>query len=206
MDIGEYLKEGSEVVDGSLGDATVARANCIKIDRLYYETVSTDRELNLALEKRFKGKNTLYITPNYATLVWLCLSTDGYKVSSANLNNVSDNDVSEAWQFIDTTSISSTKRCREMISLGKNNRSDTGFTRYSNTATRQKIKARVNRNRAAPTCIPTLLSAPRECGTEHDTIEDAMLEDCMRWVLDAGDPVKSATALRSNVLCNAKGV
>ena len=119
MDIGSYLKEGSEVIDASLGDSTVSGHNSIKIDRRYYDIVSADRELGLALEKRFKNKYTSHRTPNYRELVWLCLSTDGYKVSSSNLDNLLDEDVSMAWQFIDTISVSSTKRCREMVSLGK---------------------------------------------------------------------------------------
>jgi hypothetical protein len=206
MDIGDYIKEGSELVDGSLGDSLASGLSCIKIDRQYYTTVSTDRELNLALDKRFKGKTTLYVNPSYATLVWLCLATEGYKVSSSNLNNVSDDDVSQAWEFVDTVSVSSTKRCREMISLGKNNRNSAGFLRSRTTAVRLKAKARVNRVSESLRGPPVVLQAGSEYDTEHDTIEDAMLEDCMKWVSGSDDPVRSTVLLRTNILSGTKSI
>ena len=65
MDIRSYLKERSEVFDTSLGDFVVFGHNSIKIDRQYYTTVSTDRELGMALEKRRINKHTLYRGPYY---------------------------------------------------------------------------------------------------------------------------------------------
>ena len=69
MDTGSYLKESSEVTDTSLGDLVVSRHNSIEIDRQYYTTVSTDKELGLALEKRCKDRHTLYRAPDYKELV-----------------------------------------------------------------------------------------------------------------------------------------
>lgn len=200
MDVGGYLRENFEVTDVSLGDSVVSGCNSIKIDRQYYSTISADAELGLALDKRFKSKHTLYRAPDYKELVWLCLSTDGYKVSSSSLNSVSDEDVSMAWQFIDTVSVSSTKRCREMTSLGKGGRNGAGFLRSRAALARQKPKPRANQTGMSFSGPPTVLTAPKQYSSEHDTIEEAMVEDCMRWVLESSNPTLSAMLLRSNIL------
>jgi len=200
MDIGDYLKEDYEVVDASLGDSTLSRRNDIKIDRHYQSVVQENREVSLALDKRFKGKRTFYDVPGYRDLVYLCLCSDGYKVSSSSLRNVSDDDVALAWQFIDTTSVSSTARCREIVNAGKSNRNGAGFLRSTKRHSGNSVQPRRARGEAVPGGPPAVLAGTRHYNTEHNRIYDVMLEDCMRWITRSKDPVKSAALLRSNIL------
>ena len=139
--------------------------------------MSTDRELRLALEKRCTDKHTHCRAPHYKELVWLCLSTDGYKVSSSNSVSVSNEGLSMAWQFIDTISVSSTKMCREVLSLDKRGRNGAGDLRPRATVVRQRPEPRTDKEKASfsgPLILPT---ASGHYATEDNTIEEAVAED-----------------------------
>ena len=82
-----------------------------------------------------------------------------------------------AWQFIDTISVSSTKSCREMVSLGKRGRNGAGYSRSRTTAVRQRPEPRADEEKASFSGPPILPTASGHYGTEHDTIEEAMAED-----------------------------
>lgn len=209
MDIGDYLKEDVDVVEVSLGDATNVGVSTIKIDRSYYKLISEDREIGLALAKRFKGKTTLYGIPDFKDLVSMCLSTDGYKVCSNCLVNVSDEDVASAWQFIDTISVSSTERCRNLVSKGKGGRTGMGFLRSpmrnvrSPRASRYPHRSRLGVNLGGP---PVVAPPGENVALEHNTMEEAIAEDCAHWVISSPDPIESFRQLRLNLSDRHEGV
>lgn len=206
MDICDFLAEGTELIESSLGDATVTHSTIVKVDTAYYKLVQSDREIGLAIEKRFKGKHTLYGSPGYKDLVSWCLSTNGYSVSSSRLNNVSDDDVGLAWQFIDTMSVSSTERCRELIGRGKGSRSGVGFTRCVSSKSRQPRSGKRERVGARLRYPPTVVPFDDQNPSEHDTAEHHIIEDCMRWIFSSSDPMGSYAALRDSLSDRHQGI
>lgn len=205
MDVGEYLKDGYEVVDASMGDSVRSGHKDIKVDRHYYFSLKENREVNLALDKRFKGKRTLYSTPDFKDLVYLCLCSDGYKASSSSLHSVSDDDIALAWQFIDTVSVSSTVKCREVVNAGKGSRSGAGFSRSVKRRGICSVRPKRPRGETVLGGPPAVLIGAKHYSTEHYSIDEVMLEDCMRWIERSEDPVRSAVLLRSNILRNTQG-
>lgn len=206
MDICDFLAEDTELIESSLGDATVTHPTVIKVDTAYCKLIQLDREISLAAEKRFKGKHTLYGSPGYKDLVSWCLSTNGYAVSSGRLNSVSDDDVSLVWQFIDTMSVSSTERCRELINRGKGSRSGVGFSRCVSGKTKQPRNSKRERVGAKLRRPPTIVPFGDQNASEHDTVEHHITEDCMHWILSSPDPMGSYTALRDSLSNRHQGI
>jgi hypothetical protein len=202
MSIGDYLKEGVSTVEISDGFHLVTGSSTIKINGQGWRAVQENNEIRLSVEKRFKGKKTVHGTPGFAELVKWCLATDSYKVCQGNLDKVCDSDVELAWEFIDTMSVSSTKRCRDTLGMLKGGRSATGFRRHHVGGTGgSRPKARVTRNAVPPTYVKH-----SDAGSGgYRTLEEAVLEDCMHWVRTSNDPVESALRLRSGLLESAKG-
>ena len=183
----------------------VCEHNDVKIDKQYHQLLQDNRELNLAVDKRFRGKRTLYCTPDYRSLVYLCLSTNAYRVSSSFFRSISDDDVTLAWQFIDTASVSSTAKCRLLINRGKRDRNGAGFARSMEKdnrtierRARTRYGTRLSMQGAAPDDV-------KHYKTEHSTLYEVAMEDCMRWLTHSPDPAKLAATLRSNILGGTQG-
>jgi len=206
MDISRYLKEGIEATDVSLGDATVVPKSTVKVDVAYQQLISVSNEIHMAVEKRFKGKSTLYGTPNFKDIVCMCLSTDGYKICSSNLKDLSDDDVTLAWQFIDTMSVSSTEGCRELIKRGKSSRSSVGFSRSNLKVQRPVARAIRGRFGVPIASRPVLVSKDIDRATEHYTVEEAVADDCMRWILSSNDAVRCTRELCEVIPKGGKGI
>lgn len=195
--IEDLVREGCQVIEVDKAAHRAVGPRDIRINRVCCSEVMDSNEIRLAVEKRFKGKKTLYVDPGFRELVAWCLSTDSYKLCEKNMDKVSDSDVELAWQFVDTTTVSSTKPCREIMSRYKGARSAVGFRReHIRTSSSANPHKPPTRN-AVPS---TLAQYTRKDSEGYSTLEEMMVEDCMQWVLKSPDPTSSALHLRSRLL------
>src|SRR5689334_19318576 len=97
-DISEFVKEGTDLIEVSLGDTVQLPGSCIRFSKSSAIMLGQLKELLVAINKRFKGKTPVYGTPTYKDLVIWCLCSSGYVVSSGFLSSVDDADVAQAWQ------------------------------------------------------------------------------------------------------------
>jgi hypothetical protein len=200
--IEDLVKSGSNIIEvGKAAHIAVAPTN-IRMDRDCYDTVMENKEISLAVEKRFKGKRTLHENPGYKQLIAWCLSTDSYKLSEKNIEKVSNADIELAWQFIDTASVSSTKDCRDMISKYRGTRSGVGFRRQHTKSRSDRIN-RVRFSREAVSS--TLLPHTEADSAGYDTLSEMLAEDCMHWIKQSPDPVGATLSLRSRLLKRYEG-
>jgi hypothetical protein len=202
MNIEEYTRDNVSTVEVTGESHMTVGPSVIKINKASFAEVLKNREICLAIEKRFKGKRTLYGDPGFSELVAWCLATDSYKVRQKNLERVSDTDVELAWEFIDTMSVSSTKACRESIEKLKGRRSALGFR--GNYV--KRLGGRRRHNLCSRNAVPSTLLPHTELDREgYKALEDVIAEDCMHWVLGSADPVASALGLRSGLLEGRQG-
>ena len=198
----DLVREGCQVIEVDKAAHRAVGPRDVRINRMCCSEVMDSNEIRLAVEKRFKGKRTLYEDPCFRELVAWCLGTDSYKLCEKNIERVSDVDIELAWQFIDTTSVSSTKSCREIMGRYKSARSAVGFRReHIRTSSRASPYKPLTRN-AVPS---TLARHTKKDSDGYDTLEEMMVEDCMQWVLRSPDPTSSALQLRSRLLQRHQG-
>jgi len=206
MDISDYVKEAVDTADVSLGDSTMYPRHVVKIYKTYIEELMSDRELTLAVSKRFKGKNTVHGSPGYSQLVVWCLSTDMYKLCSDNFVSVENSDVSLAWQFIDTISVSSTKKCRDLVNKNKHSRSSVGFSRSIREITRPPPS---NLDRSVLPRVhdkPVLENTSQYNSSSHVTMEEMIAEDCTYWCTKSHDPLSATMDLCRNIASLNQGI
>ena len=166
------------------------------------DLIAGDREIMLALQKRFKNKRTLHGDPRFADILTWCMSTDSYKVCQKNFEGVSDSDVDLVWQFIDTLSVSSTRACRDVMNKFKGARSAVGFRREH---TKPSVSPRTHRPGIRSAAPPALVPHSDKDKEGYNSLEDVITQDCMHWVLSSSDPTASALLLRSGLLEGNKG-
>lgn len=195
--IEDLVREGCQIVEVDKATHKAVGARDIRINKVCLTEVIENTEIRLALEKRFKGKKTLHLDPGFGDLVAWCLSTDSYKLCERNIERVSDTDIEQAWQFIDTTSVSSTKPCREIMVRYKGARSTVGFRREHIAS---PVSLRLRRPLGRNVVPSTLSSYSRRDSDGYGTLGEMMVEDCMRWILESPDPTSSALLLRSRLL------
>jgi len=186
LDIEAYLKEGVHLVLCSSNRRHVTFPGAVSFDEQAYSELSRNKELALAIEKKFKGKRTSYGTPTYRDLVLWCLSTSQYNVCSANLRDVSDAEVRKAWGMIATTSTSSTRTCSELMERHRNGRSETGFSRER----MPNVPTPKGPLRSLGNVVPSDSTSYsiRDC-EGHATLEDVIAEDYVELSLNSGDPL-----------------
>lgn len=79
------LRQGSQLVYAATGGAKCLEKRIVELDTNTLRDLEKDEELSVALRKRFKGKNTTYLSPTFAQLVSWSLSTNWYSVNSNEL-------------------------------------------------------------------------------------------------------------------------
>ena len=202
LDIEPYLKEGIHLALCNSNRRHASFPGAVSFDEQAYSELSDNKELALAIEKKFKGKRTSYGTPTYRDLVLWCLSTSRYSICSANLRDVSDAEVRKAWGMITTTSTSSTKTCSELMERHRNGRSEVGFSRE------RMPDAPVPKGslRSLGNVVPSssMSYSTRDC-EGHVTLEDVIAEDYVELSLNSGDPLSAVRSFRMipNVLKRA---
>jgi hypothetical protein len=163
----------------------------------YAHQIDTSGEIRAAINKRFHGKSTRYVHPPFSTLVQWVLSSDEYKVREANVSSISNDDVTEVWEFIDTVKVSSSDTCRSMLAAMVGSRDRESFRRsigYPKTPPRAKV-----RGMKVPRIIPRMLTVGTEVRGVHSTIEDVILEDALHMALSSSDPVGSCRSLSASI-------
>lgn len=68
----------------------------------FLHQLGNSKEMKTAIAKRFHGKPTKHIYPPFPSLVHWVLSSDEYKVREANILSVSDDDITEVWDNLQT--------------------------------------------------------------------------------------------------------
>lgn len=200
--IENLIRDGCSIVDVDKAAHKAVGPSDIRVNRECFDEVMKSNEIRMAIDKRFNTKGTLYLYPGFRELVAWCLGTDSYKLCEKNLEKVSNKDIDLAWQFIDTTAVSSTKHCREVMDRYRGGRSSVGFRREH---MRPYVTSAPRRQRRRNMVLPTLASyTERDC-EGYGSLEDVMLEDCMHWILSSPDPTSSALHLRSRLLEGNKG-
>jgi hypothetical protein len=192
-DVSSTLRGGMHVTEVSSGDAHAAGPTTVLFDPAYAAELSGNREIQMAISKRFRGKVTVYGSPAFADLLVWCLSSDGYKVGEGFFERVSDSDVELVWHFIDTMRVSSTDHCRELVGRRLHNRDSTGFKRARSGIARAPRPAPGSTR--VPTSPPVAVELLGGVSPEHLTVEDVMVEDVLRCVLTSQDPAGACQKL-----------
>jgi hypothetical protein len=200
MDIESYVKDSVDISEGSPGDIQASGADTVMVYRQYYADLSANEELTSAIEKRFKGKRTCHGAPTYKDIAMWCLCTHGYSVSQQNLSSTSNVDVEAVWEFIDTLSVSSTEKCRDLISRGKQSRSSIGFRK---TYSDRHNLAFTRRRQLKTKERPTMVKYNAKCCAGYDTIEEAMSEDFVQLASRTSNPLEECIRLHSE-LCDRR--
>lgn len=195
-DMSDFAKEDVCIKGTDIGKMSSMVPGTIEVDPQYMSSLLLNEELKAALNKRFKDKRTVYLNPDFSSLVLWCLSTNSYSVNDKNLYNVDIRDVDSCWQFIDTMKVSSSDDCRELIARGSDGRDSLGFRRRtappgSNT--------RTNREPFNNQAVRIFSYLKKEDGhdsyrREHLYVEDIMAEDICKIYSELGD-ISSATRL-----------
>ena len=193
----ELVREGCQVIEIDKASHRAVAPSDIRINTACGTEIMENTEIRLAIEKRFNGKRTLYADPGFKELVAWCLCTDSYKMCEKNVQRVSDADIELAWQFIDTASVSSTRPCREMVLRYKSGRSAVGFRREHVTQQPTPVRHRPLTRRGA---LSTVVPYTNVDSQGYRALEDILVEDCMKWVLESPDPTSSTLLLRSRLL------
>lgn len=200
----ELLKDDIDIMLVSQGDLPKRGNSTIVISTLHMDSIENSSELNAALAKRFRGKTTVHSYPPYGQIVQWILATDGYKVREENLHSISNDDVVDAWEFIDTLKVSSSSSCRDMLSTMVSGRNGESFRRTLTTPkTPPKLKSKTVK---APRNKPEMLSLERDVSVVHDTIDDAIVEDLMHWVKKSEDPLSTCRRLHSSISSGSKSL
>lgn len=202
MDVEKYAKLNVQIIETDQFSHRSIGPSDVRVNKACYAEISENKEIKLAVHKRFKGKKTVHGDPTFLELVLWCLSADSYKVCERNLDSVSNVDVEAAWQFIDTASVSSTKACRDVVTPYKEGRSAVGFRREHMAPLG---KGRGWRPQDRNTVPSTLVGYSKLDCDGYETLGDLMTEDCMHWVLRSEDPLGSVLRLRSRLLEGGKG-
>jgi hypothetical protein len=195
-DIVELLKEGYQAVEVDKTSHKAVSSKDIKIDTSRCIEILGNKEIQLAIDKRFKGKKTLYLSPGFKNLVVWCLATDSYKVCEKSLDKVSNVDIESVWQFIDTISVSSTEECRNLVSKCKGVRSSVGFSRSNVRATPQRRPAIL---RLETFSQPSLMDYDVQDSEGFGTLEEVQAHDCVTWALKSSDPLDTVIKMRSGI-------
>lgn len=157
----------------------------------------SNKELNQAIKKRFRGKTTKYGFPSFERIVMWILSTSGYDINSDILCDVSNDDVGLAWEFLDTLRVSSSEDCRRQLDKSLGTRSSDGFRRSTNV--------RVNAGHIqraiieVPSTRPTMSEVTHSREMGHATIDDVLIEDALYVSSHAADPVGSAISIARSI-------
>jgi hypothetical protein len=190
------IREGVQIVTMGNSQHVAVDSASIRVDKTCISEVEGNSEISLALDKRFKGKRTLYVEPGFKDLVTWCLCTDSYKFSEKNVEKVSDKDIEMAWQFVDTMSVSSTRQCRELILKYKGARSSVGFRREHMRPPSLRPVTRGSVRASGPSRLERYTDMDSK---GYSTLNDMIAEDCMHWVRTSSDPVSTALLLRSRI-------
>lgn len=196
-DLSSHLNHGYELADVSLGDSLCLDSNMLHVDFSYCSQVLENREMSLAVEKRFKNKRTAYGVPGYKELVAWCLASDSFNVREEVLDCVSNNDIELVWQFIDTMSVSSSPVCRELVMRGKGSRNSSAFTRTLGRPASPRVRRAHIPRGLRPPVLEDCSDEPTE---EHRTIDDIMAEDFVSLIRGSDDPLCSVESLRLKFL------
>jgi len=198
----QHLRDGIPILETRDSSEHGTDRNCITVDSRAMELLVENEEVALAMRKKFKGKRTMYGEPKFSDLVLWCMSTSSYSVCERNFADVSNQDIARAWEFIDTTTVSSTASTRAMMLEFKLNRSATGFKRLNFEPIAFPPPGRLlDRN-----CVPNVLvqSSMKE-NTGNTSMEEVLIEDCMYWIERSRDPLVATLKLRSTLLQRNKG-
>lgn len=98
----QLLKEDVDIVYVSQGDIPPRRGCVIAMNTEFLHQLGNSKEMKTAIAKRFHGKPTKHIYPPFPSLVHWVLSSDEYKVREANILSVSDDDITEVWDNLQT--------------------------------------------------------------------------------------------------------
>lgn len=131
MDINTLVKEEYSAVTGDAPFNDPVRSHVIMYDPASYSRLASNVEVSRFCEKRLRGINTSRGGYSPRDLMFMCMCTDGYKVSEEYLDSVSNEDVALMWSHIDTLRVSSTLSCRTMVSELVGARSYKGFRRHA---------------------------------------------------------------------------
>lgn len=190
--LSSLLRDDVDIMHVSRGDTRRRPESTVAVNVSYIQELNASRELNATIAKRFHGKCTRHTSPTYEQLVKWVLSSDGYKIREANLHMVSDEDVCDVWEFVDTMKVSSSDECRAMLhemALGRGSEAFRRTMHIHKTPPRRAEKSvRVPRDR------PTMLKERDGVKYTHKSIDDAIVEDMALFAISSEDPVATCRA------------
>lgn len=191
------LKSDVDIVYVSQGDHIKGGPSTVVVNSSWMDRIETNSELKSAVSKRFRGKTTLYGYPAFSQLVSWVMSSDGYKLREENFTNISNDDVSGIWEFIDTMRVSSSDSCREMMTELSANRDSEAFRRTLSTPkTPPRTKSKVLK---VPKSRPVILGIGSGISHTHDTIEGVLVDDLAHWAISSDNPVGTCESLCSSI-------
>lgn len=188
------LKPGVSMEVRVSSDIRPLQDKCLAIRADVLRELSECNELSLSLKKRFKGKTTRHGTPDYASLVLWCLASLGYRVNSAYIASVMDEDVVRAWEFIDTLKVSSGSGTRELLSRCLKGRDGVSFRRSCPPAGVPKRTIKMVSNPEAVFSNPTALGC-NSTTLVHPSLKQMMFEDACVVALRSDDPLGTAVSM-----------
>lgn len=196
-DMEPLLRDGVDIVYVSQGDTPRRTGRVIVVNTEFLHQLERSAEMKAAIHKRFHGKATRYTQPTFHSLVHWVLSSEEYRVRDANMTSVSDDDVTEVWEFIDTMKVSSSEGCRLMLEPMIRSRDRESFRRtigYPKTPPRPRVKGM-----KVPRTAPIMLRVGDELQGVHDTIDGAILEDAVHMTATSSDPVGACRSISSSI-------
>lgn len=191
------LKNGVDVIYVSQGDTQHRDGHVIVINTEFLYQLESSAELKAAILKRFHGKTTRYTYPTFRNLVHWVLSSNEYNIREANMSCVSDDDITEVWEFIDTIKVSSSEACRSMISTMIRSRDRESFRRavgYPRTAPRARV-----RGAKIPRKPPAIIPVGNTVQGVHSTIDAAVLEDTLHMAITSPDPLGACRSIGASI-------
>ena len=110
-----------------LADGGVEDDSAIFVSPSRLRECLSNPELTMSIKKRFSGQRHRRVRFIVETLVYMCLSTRGYSVNHTVVRGVDLEHMLYVWEFIQTSSVSSTPTLRRMLARLCDGRSREGY-------------------------------------------------------------------------------
>lgn len=189
--IEEYILPSHTIVISTPNITHATNQHSVTVDLDLINELCASEELRKSMAKRLKSKVTVHSVPGMKDVVMMCLVTDGYKVSSRSFSCIDDMDVQTAWDFIDSSVVSSSDDTRNLLKRCTRGRSGDGFRRVRGGVRRVGIVGRPVHD--TPEGRPVMVS--EGISYTHSSAADAALEDCLILLGSSSDPLSVAVSI-----------